>query len=58
MQSLHAKYGKEIHVALLSVGGIVSPEAKNLNPSNIADEAYALYKQPKSQWQFEVEILE
>lgn len=58
VQSLHATYGKEIHIALLSVGGIVSPEKKTLSPENIADEAWALYKQPKSQWQFEVEVVE
>jgi len=56
--SLHAYYGKEVHIGLLSVGGIVSPEAKNLNPDNIADKAWQLYKQPKDKWEREIEIHE
>ena len=45
-------------MALLSVGGIVAPDAKNLNPENIADKAWELYKQPKSGWKREMEIHE
>ena len=56
--SLHATYGSEVHIALLSVGGVVSPEAKKLSPANIADEAWALYKQPKAKWEREVELAE
>ncbi|KAK5111868.1 hypothetical protein LTR62_004600 [Meristemomyces frigidus] len=56
--SLHAIYGKEIHVALLSVGGVVSPKAKNLSPENIADRCWQLYKQPKGKWEREEEIHE
>ncbi|KAK5131264.1 hypothetical protein LTR08_001169 [Meristemomyces frigidus] len=56
--SLHAQYGSAVHIALLSVGGIVSPEAKNLNPAHIADEAWALYQQPRGEWKREVEVLE
>jgi NAD(P)-dependent dehydrogenase (short-subunit alcohol dehydrogenase family) len=40
--SLHAFYGKDVHIALLSVGGVVSPEKKNLSPSNIADKCWEL----------------
>jgi len=56
--SLHAKFGEKVHVALLSVGGVVSPEAKNLSPENIADKAWELYKQPKASWKREMEIHE
>ena len=56
--SLHGKVGKDVHVALLSVGGVVAPEAKNLSPENIADRAWELYKQPRAQWEREMEIHE
>jgi len=58
VQSLYATYGSDIHIALLSVGGIVSPEKKNLSPDNIAGQAWELYKQPRSKWQMELEIPE
>lgn len=54
--SLHAKFGSEVHIALLSVGGVVSPDAKGLSPDSIADECWALYKQPRDKWEREVEI--
>lgn len=56
--SLHAKFGSDVHVALLSIGGVVSPDAKNLNPENIADKAWELYKQPKGKWEREMEVHE
>ena len=56
--SLHAKFGTEVHVALLSVGGVVAPGKKNLSPENIADRAWELYKQPRERWQREMEIHE
>ncbi|KAF7187688.1 hypothetical protein HII31_11027 [Pseudocercospora fuligena] len=54
--SLHNKVGQDVHIALLSVGGVVDPQAKNLNPGNIADKCWALYKQPKDKWEREIEI--
>ena len=36
--SLYEKFGSEVHIALLSVGGVVAPEAKNLSPENIASK--------------------
>lgn len=36
--SMNAKMGSDVHIALLSVGGVVSPEAKNLSPDNIANK--------------------
>jgi hypothetical protein len=56
--SLHAKYGQDIHIALLSVGGVVAPEKKSLSPENIADKAWELYKQPRDAWEREMEIHE
>ena len=56
--SLHAKFGSEMHIALLSVGGVVASDKKNLSPENIADKAWELYKQPKEKWQREIEIHE
>lgn len=56
--SIHAQYGKDVHVALLSIGGVVSPDAKNLSPANISDRAWSLYKQPKGKWEREEEIHE
>lgn len=56
--SMHAKYGSDIHVALLSIGGMVSPEANFLNLENIADKAWELYKQPKAKWEREMEVHE
>ena len=37
--SLHAKFSSEVHIALLSIGGVVAPEAKNLSPDNIASKS-------------------
>ena len=52
----HNKYGEDVHVALLSVGGVVSPDAKNLSPDNIANKAWLLYKQPRGKWEREQPI--
>ncbi|KAK5714846.1 hypothetical protein LTR17_016956 [Elasticomyces elasticus] len=54
--SLHALYGKDVHIGLLSVGGVLKPEKKNLSPENIADKCWELYKQPKAKWEREMEI--
>lgn len=56
--SLNAKLSQDVHVGLLSVGGVVSPDAPNLNPDNIAEKAYVLYKQRKGEWEREIEIHE
>jgi len=58
VQSLHATFGTDIHIALVSVGGVVSPDKEILSPDNIAGEAWALYKQLKSEWKMEVEVTE
>ena len=56
--SMNAKLGQDVHIALLSVGGIVKPDAPNLSPDNIAEKAYGLYMQRKGSWEREVEIHE
>lgn len=40
--SLNACFGKEVHVVLLSVGGVVAPTKKNLSPQHIAERCWAL----------------
>ncbi|KAJ4353727.1 uncharacterized protein N0V89_005457 [Didymosphaeria variabile] len=44
-----------VHAGLISVGGVVAPENKNLNPKNIAKKAYAFYESADG---LEVEISE
>lgn len=57
--SLHEVYGSQgIHIALALVGGFVSPEARNLNPENIAKSMWATYTQNAEDWSREYEILE
>jgi hypothetical protein len=54
--SLNSHYGNDIHIGLVSVGGVVDPDKKNLSPDNIAEQAYALYRQPRDKWEREIEI--
>lgn len=54
--SLHVKFGSEVHIGLLSVGGVVGPDKGNLSPANIANKCWELYKQPRESWQREMEI--
>ena len=56
--SLNTLHGKDVHIALLSVGGVVKDEALNLNATNIAEQAYKLYRQPRGSWEREIEIHE
>jgi hypothetical protein len=56
--SVHAKFGKEVHIALLSVGGVVAPEKKNTSPEAIAMRCWGLYKQKRGEWEREEEIHE
>lgn len=59
VESMRMTYQKDgIHVAVISVGGQVSPQAKTLNPTTIAEKIWELYKQPQDQWFFDLEILE
>jgi hypothetical protein len=56
--SLHAKFGEEVHIALLSVGGVVAPGKKNTSPEEIGRRCWGLYKQKKGEWEREEEIHE
>lgn len=56
--SVNATFGDKVHVALLSVGGVVSPEKQNTSPKAIAGRAWALYSQPKESWAREEEVYE
>ena len=42
-----------VHVALVTVGGQVTPEEEVNNPSNIATKFWELYQQQKGSWAFE-----
>ncbi|KAK3049828.1 hypothetical protein LTR09_009004 [Extremus antarcticus] len=58
MVSLEAAFGKDIHFGLIKVGGIVAPENKYLNPTNIAKQAVQLFEQEKGAWKLQVIIKE
>lgn len=59
VQSLVNAYQKDgIHIAVISVGGQVSPQAKTLNPKTIAERIWGLYTQSKTNWTWDLEILE
>jgi hypothetical protein len=47
-----------VHCALVSVGGQVAPDNKELNPGNIAKKTWSLFNQPRDSWKLEVEIME
>lgn len=47
----------DIHIALLNVGGVVSPEDKSLNPPAIAEKFWELYSQEKSAWTLDLDML-
>lgn len=46
----------DVHVALLYIGGAVSPEEEVRNPANIAEQLWKLYSQEKSDWAGEMTI--
>ncbi|KAL6713260.1 hypothetical protein ACLMJK_008725 [Lecanora helva] len=43
-----------VHVALVTVGGVVSAEEEVNNPGNIAGKFWELYQQGKGKWEFEM----
>ncbi|KAL2810312.1 hypothetical protein BJX63DRAFT_423157 [Aspergillus granulosus] len=45
-----------IHVGLVVVWGMVSPESPGLNPSNIAEHAWKLYSQKREEWTSQVTV--
>ena len=51
VMSLNEAFGKDIHIGLIKVCGPVAPENPQLNPTNIAEKALALYEQEKGSWE-------
>ncbi|KAI7377563.1 hypothetical protein KC336_g19528, partial [Hortaea werneckii] len=43
IMSLHEAFGKDIHFGLIKVMGVVKPDAKGTNPTNIARKTLELY---------------
>ena len=57
--SLHEIFRPQgINVTLALVGGAVSTQAKNLNPTNIAKVMWTMYSQDEAHWSKEYEIPE
>ena len=55
MTKLLAEENKDIvHVALVTVGGVVSMEEEVNNPPNVATKFWELYEQKKGSWDFEI----
>lgn len=53
-QLLAAENKDVVHVALVTVGGQVTPEEEVNNPANIATKFWELYEQKKGSWEFEM----
>ncbi|KAL7791500.1 hypothetical protein V8C37DRAFT_381887 [Trichoderma ceciliae] len=49
---------KGVHVCILSVAGYVLETNTKLNPTNIAEQAWNLYNQPKGSWTEDIRIEE
>jgi short-subunit dehydrogenase len=57
--SMHEAFGPQgVHVATVLVGGVVSEQAQNLNPTNVANVMWMLYEQDKGSWVKEVDIFQ
>lgn len=54
LAKLLAAENKDVHVALVTVGGQVTPEEEVNNPKNIATKFWALYEQKKGDREFEM----
>ena len=51
-----ADVNKDVHIALVMVGGRVTFKEEEINPQNVAVKFWELYKQMKRAWQFEKKI--
>ena len=58
IMSLDEAFGKDIHFGVVKVCGQVAPENAQLNPTNIAEKALALYEQEKGSWELTTSIRE
>ena len=56
--NLNVAFGKDIHFGVVKACGIVSADAPNLNPNNIANHAVKLYEQSKGAWEVSTSIRE
>ena len=54
-KTLAAEY-QDVHVALVTVGGPVSPEEEINSPANIATKFWELYEQRQGSWEFEMKV--
>ncbi|KAG9231472.1 hypothetical protein BJ875DRAFT_517005 [Amylocarpus encephaloides] len=45
-----------VHVALITVGGPVTPEEPVNNPTNVAAKFWEAWEQKKTEWKFELEV--
>lgn len=50
VHSLRAAFGEEVHVGVIKVSGLVSMEAKNLNPAKIAEGIVGFYERGRDEW--------
>lgn len=57
-QSLNKVFGKDIHIAIVKVGGQVDPKNPKMNPDLIAGKILELYEQKKENWTDHIDILE
>lgn len=55
---LDKEFGKEVHIGLINVDGVVGPEMRYRNPTYIAEKAWEMYDQQKGSWESEVTIQE
>lgn len=55
---LNMEYGKDVHIGLVSVEGVVSHDKEHMSPKLIAERAWQLYSQEKGDWKLEIEINE
>ncbi|KAL3462116.1 putative NADP(+)-dependent dehydrogenase [Aspergillus heterothallicus] len=59
VKSLQKQFAPQgVHVGLVVVWGMVSPESKGLNPGYIAEQAWRLYSQQKEEWTGQVTVYE
>ena len=56
VQSLKATY-LDVHIAMVNVAGIVSPEDPVFNPKAIGERIWEVYGREKSDWELEENIL-
>ncbi|KAI6913928.1 hypothetical protein KC318_g1987 [Hortaea werneckii] len=56
VMSFHDAFGRDIHFGVIKVMGVVKPDAKGTNPTNIAQKTLELYKQDRAEWELLVYV--